>query len=397
MMWPTEEWSAAARDSGAWRPAPFQQFSLKLHGWCNLACDYCYVYEMADQSWRDRPRKMDPATVERAAFRIAEHVVAHGVEYVNVVFHGGEPLLAGREAVAHAARSVRAALPSGTELSFRLQTNGTLLTDEVLDVLLAEGIAVGVSLDGDPRAHDRHRRYAGGRASHAEVTAGLPRLRAEPYRELSSHLYCVVDVANDPVQVYESLLEFGPPVVDFLLPDGTWSTPPPLRVAGAEATPYADWLIAVFERWYGAPQQETGVRFFESIIQLVLGGQSRVDSVGLSPNVLVVVETDGTIEQVDTLKSGYEGAAGTGLNVFDHPFDRALEHPGMAARQAGAAALCETCVSCPVARVCGGGYYAHRYREGTGYLNPSVYCPDLFKLITHIHERVQADLRLRAS
>ena len=33
-----------------WRPVPFRQFIIKIHSRCNLACDYCYVYEMADRS-----------------------------------------------------------------------------------------------------------------------------------------------------------------------------------------------------------------------------------------------------------------------------------------------------------------------------------------------------------
>ena len=32
-----------------------RQFLLKVHSRCNLACDYCYVYQHADQSWRTRP------------------------------------------------------------------------------------------------------------------------------------------------------------------------------------------------------------------------------------------------------------------------------------------------------------------------------------------------------
>ena len=34
---------------------PLSQFVLKVHSRCDLACDHCYVYEAADQSWRGRP------------------------------------------------------------------------------------------------------------------------------------------------------------------------------------------------------------------------------------------------------------------------------------------------------------------------------------------------------
>ncbi|MBQ1015767.1 hypothetical protein KBX53_33550, partial [Micromonospora sp. M51] len=77
----------------------------------------------------------------------------------------------------------------------------------------------------------------------------------------------------------------------------------------------------------------------------------------------------------------YHGAAGTGLDVFDHPVDEGVRHPGVAVRQDGVDGLCATCRACPVVDRCGGGLYAHRWRTGSGFDNPSVYCPDLLGLI----------------
>jgi uncharacterized protein len=116
----------------------------------------------------------------------------------------------------------------------------------------------------------------------------------------------------------------------------------------------------------------------------LLGLPAAAEALGLDPLNAVVVETDGAIEQVDSLKSAYDTAAATGLDVFRHSFDRALRHPGVAARQAGADALAATCRSCPLLTVCGGGHYAHRYRAGHGFINPSVYCADLDRLIRHV-------------
>src|ERR1700733_12482231 len=72
------------------------QYVLKVHSRCDLACDHCYVYEHADQSWRGRPRAISLATVDAAAQRIAEHAATHDLGEVCVVLHGGEPLLLGR-------------------------------------------------------------------------------------------------------------------------------------------------------------------------------------------------------------------------------------------------------------------------------------------------------------
>src|ERR1043166_2879062 len=53
---PGSEWPAGLDIRGlleqGWRPTPFREFVLKVHSRCNLTCDYCYIYEMADQSWR---------------------------------------------------------------------------------------------------------------------------------------------------------------------------------------------------------------------------------------------------------------------------------------------------------------------------------------------------------
>ncbi|RKS76539.1 uncharacterized protein BZB76_1895 [Actinomadura pelletieri DSM 43383] len=394
--WPFSGLDIPALVAGGWCPRPFSEFVLKIHGRCNLACDYCYVYESADQTWRTRPTVMRPDVVDATAERLGEHARDHALPRVAVVLHGGEPLLAGRTTIAATIERLRASVPSGCEVEVSTQTNGVLLTESMLAMLADHDVGVSVSLDGDRAGHDRHRRRANGRGSHAEVMRGLNRL-ATSHRPLYRGLLCAVDLDNDPIRTYEALLETRPPRVDFLLPHGTWSAPPPHRRTAVDDAPYAEWLIAVFDRWYHAPRKETGVRLFEEIVNLLLGGGSRSENIGLTPVTMLVVDTDGTLQQVDTLKTSYDGAPETGLTVFDHRFDDALWHPGVVARQIGRAALPVTCGKCAVRDICGGGAYAHRYRKGTGFLNPSVYCPDLLALINHIGRTVQRDLELASS
>src|SRR6478609_8550644 len=78
-----------------WSPVPFREFVVKIHSRCNLACDYCYMYEMADQSWRAQPGTMSVETVESTCRSISEHIATHAIPAVGVVLHGGEPLLVG--------------------------------------------------------------------------------------------------------------------------------------------------------------------------------------------------------------------------------------------------------------------------------------------------------------
>jgi uncharacterized protein len=274
-----------------------------------------------------------------------------------------------------------------------VQTNGVRLDADYLGLFEMLGVRIGVSLDGGPDAQDRHRRFASGRGSSGAVLAALQRLISPRYRHLFSGLLCTVDCSNDPLETYDALAAFSPPRVDFLLPHGTWDSPPPGVLPGSTLTPYADWLITIFDKWYAAPQ--TGIRMFEEIMHMILGGTSGIETVGLAPSRLVVIETDGEIEQADVLKVAYQGGPSTGLHVTRDSLDAALLLPGVVARQLGERALAMDCQGCGVRRVCGGGLYAHRYRAGTGFANPSVYCPDLMRLITHINATMRADISAR--
>jgi uncharacterized protein len=394
---PEPEWPATLDVEGmmalGWRPVPFREFVLKIHSRCDLACDYCYMYTMADQSWRIQPLEMSHTVVDQAAMRIAEHVETHRLPSVKLILHGGEPLLVGPELITYAVTAVRTAVGSSGRVDVVVQTNGLRLDATYLDLFAALGVRVGISLDGNATAHDRHRRHANGRGSYIDVKAALEGLALHSnYRQLFGGLLSTIDVRNDPVTTYEALLEFSPPMIDFLLPHGNWTTPPAYRTPGAADTPYGDWLIAVFDRWYRAPRRETRIRLFGEIMRTLLGAASRTEAIGLSPVTVIVIQTDGEIEQSDTLKSTFTGAPFTGLHVARDSFDLALLRPAIAARQIGERALSAACQTCKILRICGGGHYAHRYRAGTGFSNPSVYCPDLLRLIMHIRSTIQADI-----
>ncbi|MFI9364334.1 FxsB family cyclophane-forming radical SAM/SPASM peptide maturase [Kitasatospora sp. NPDC053057] len=363
-------------------PVPLTQFVVKMHSRCDLACDHCYVYEHADSSWRSRPKVIGEGILAKAAERIGEHAVAHRLSAVRVVLHGGEPLLAGPDRLRRAAEALRAALPPECALDLRIHTNGVLLSRAFCALFAELDVKVGISLDGDRAANDRHRRFADGRSSHPQVLRAVGLLNEPEYRHLFAGLLCTIDIENDPVAVYRALAGLRPPAVDFLLPHATWEEPPK-RVPGGGEAPYADWLLVVHRLWE-ADGRPFAVRTFESVHRTLRGLSSLTESLGLEPSDLAVLETDGTFEQADSLKTAYDGAPVTGMNVFAHSLDDLARHPGIAARQSGLAGLSAACRACPVVRSCGGGLYAHRYRADTGFDNPSVYCGDLMTLINGI-------------
>jgi uncharacterized protein len=371
---------------------PFHIFLWKIASRCNINCSYCYIYNLDDTTWRDQPHFMSAKVAQQAATRMLEHCRAHDKTDVVITFHGGEPLLGGVKHLDMLTSVVRRTLvDGGVDVQFGMQSNGLLFTPELGDLMLERAVGIGVSIDGPPEVNDVYRVDHRGRPTSARLEKALDVLMSERYRSLFRGFLCVINPDTDPVAVTKYFLAFDDARVDFLLPDNNHANPPIGKQQNRDATPYGDWLIRSFDYWF-SHSRRNNVRIFSSIIKMLLGGPSEVEALGVGPVDLIVVEANGDVEAVDTLKSTFHGAAKLGYNVFAHDFDTVARHQAIRSRQSGVGALCRTCQACPVVRVCGGGYLPHRFSKANGFDNPSVYCADLLKLIEHIASAIVREL-----
>ena len=363
-------------------------FLLKVASRCNLACDYCYMYEHADQSWRQQPHMFTSETSAAAVKRIGEYVGGRDLQHVSVVFHGGEPLLFGAARLANLAAELRKAVPGGTRCDVSLQTNGVLLTAEALGILADADIGVSISLDGPRAVHDLHRLTSAGQSSHKDTERALALLAARP--KTFAGVIAVIDPSTRPRDVLSYFAGKYVPALDFLLPDATYIR----RPAGRDTDPdlYVRWLIEAFDVWFDE-FPELPVRMFESLLGAVCGQPSPTDAFGFGSVSLLTIETDGSYHDLDVLKITAEGRSALGMNVRDHSVEEACAAPALAqhARLLSLVGLSETCQSCPEVKVCGGGAVPHRYADD-GFEHPSVYCAELLALIRHIRARLTGAL-----
>lgn len=367
---------------------PVREFILKVASRCNLDCAYCYEYRHGDESWRFASKFMRPLVYETTARKIADHVVRHELEEVSVALHGGEPLLLGPARLDRLACSLRTIIaPTGATLNLTMQTNATLITDEIAEVIRARGIRVGVSLDGGRKENDRYRLDHTGASSFDRVMAGLETLRSVAPGEPTGIL-AVVDIENDPIETFDALAALGIVNVDLLLPHHNWDRRPPIPPAGAMPA-YGQWFGAVWDAWVGGRHSHLRIRFLDNIVARLVGHPGLYEQMSEAPVALITINTDGAIEGVDTLKSTGTGVQKTGLNVLDHSIDDVLAHPLYLARQDWQASLPDACAGCSIKRICAGGYLPHRYRSGMGFNNTSVYCDDLFHLVTKIYQDIR--------
>lgn len=151
---------------------PIRRFIVANTSACNLACSYCYnQHEGNRPSFRERP-VLSAGDLEGAMRTLAR--LSGGATELELLFLGGEPLL--RFDLIRRACELRRQLPelAGKRVRIFLITNGTLLTEEVLDFCSRENVHVKISLDGNREQHDRNRRFAGGRGTYEAILERLP-------------------------------------------------------------------------------------------------------------------------------------------------------------------------------------------------------------------------------
>lgn len=328
---------------------------------------------------------MEPATAEELALRVGEHADKYSQSRMDITFAGDDPLQAGREFFGTAVSALYDRLPRTAELQLSVQTPAASLRRTMMEFFLRNHIQVDAAVDAIPQPVSRPTNVS-------QDATGIQLLQELRYTPVYRRLVYPLSLQDDPVRTYKSFQKIWTPAVDFVLPHGTWESPPPGRTPHNPATPYADWFIPMFDHWINHDMPATTPLLLDNIISGLLGNKTFTEAIGKQQQATVTVGPSGDYRRpaADIQSSGEP--ASLDMNIFEHPLHTAARHPRIRRRLAQTA-LSDTCRSCQLVEVCGGGMYAHRYSEARYFSNPSVYCPDLTKLILHIHQTVSAEMQ----
>lgn len=127
---------------------------------CNLKCSYCFENE--------EYRKMGNMPFEVAKKAIDVFFTDNSTKWV-IIFTGGEPVLNYnliKEIVKYVSNL-------GLLVEYRIKTNATLLNEEKMNFLIENKFKIQISLDGNEKAHDTHRKFANGKGSFKIVDRAL--------------------------------------------------------------------------------------------------------------------------------------------------------------------------------------------------------------------------------
>lgn len=150
---------------------------LNITGDCNLRCVYCFASQNQGYSYH----RMTPETARSAVDFMLK--LTPDADRYSILFFGGEPLSNFRvmnETIAYSEECVVG--KHGKRITFSIDTNGTLLTEPILELLKDKISGCLVSLDGPRHVHNLSRPYRNGRGSFDTIMKNIEILRDNSVR-----------------------------------------------------------------------------------------------------------------------------------------------------------------------------------------------------------------------
>lgn len=345
------------------RVRPFSLLIKPVSADCNLRCRYCFYLDHLD-FYPGKKHRMSDETLE-AIIRTYLSVPLH--EHI-FLWQGGEPTLMGLEFFERVAELQDRYSPPGGRVSNGLQTNATLLTDELARHLKAREYLVGVSIDGPPEIHDEYRLTAHGRATHEQVIAGLETLRKHG---VECNVLCVVTQANAPhgKEMYRYLKSLG---FDFhqYIPCVEFDPAGALADFAVDGEAWGQFLSDVFEEWRKSDTRRVSVRQFDSIVNKLVLGRPTLCPMDTNCCQYFVVEFSGDVYPCDFFVRS-ELSLG---NVRSHAWVEMLEEPKYVEFGARKPRWHSDCQRCEYLELCAGDCLKHRGPPGSAPETKSVLC-----------------------
>jgi uncharacterized protein len=141
-------------------------FIIDLTKRCNFDCIYCFRdFHNTDVIPMDM--------LEKILQYILNYCHRESITKIGLQMWGGEPLLA----LDRIEYVVNYFAHTDVKAAIDIESNASLVTDEIAQKLYGWGIRVGVSLDGTPALHNRQRRLVNGKPSAKLVESGIKNLQ----------------------------------------------------------------------------------------------------------------------------------------------------------------------------------------------------------------------------
>jgi len=241
---------------------PYNFITKPIGPLCNLNCSYCF-YLSKEQLFHHKTSKeyiMSPEILELYTKQYIQSQ-PEGTKEVIFSWQGGEPTLLSLDFFRTAFELQNKYKPENMTVRNSLQTNGTLITDEMAQFFKENNFLIGISIDGPERLHNRYRQDRDGKGSFSRVMDGIEKLKKH---NVDFNTLTVVqdDNALHPEEVYRFLKEAGSgfiqfiPIVEPVLKSGRYT----VSEKTVPSLLWGEFLTRVFQDWL---QKDIGTVFVQ--------------------------------------------------------------------------------------------------------------------------------------
>ena len=349
-------------------PDDFQIFVKPVGAVCNLGCTYCYYLGKKDLYASSGSLRMSDDILERY---IKQHIEASSDDTIFFSWHGGEPLLAGIDFYKKAVSIQKKNLPSGRKVLNGIQTNGTLLDEEWCHFLKSENFIIGISIDGPPDLHNKHRITPAGDHTSERVLRGYELLKKF---KITSEILCVVNSANSlhPLEVYNFFRQLGTEYLSFLpLVERDPSGEAGVSDSSVRPEDFGRFLSVIFDEWAGHDIGKIKVQIFEEALRPAFNQDHTLCIFKTDCGGVPVLEHNGDFFSCDHFVDHVHMIG----NILQKPVSEMLDDPQQKRfGKAKSQTLPRYCLQCDVLSMCNGECPKNRFittpdgQSGLNYL-----------------------------
>ena len=154
-----------------------EYLSLILSEQCNFACQYCISSSMLNASDRGLSKKkiMSMEVAKKALDRFFAEAKKSSKNSVYINFGGGEPLI-NWKVMLHAMEYCTKKHADAFQITFSINTNGSLINTEIASQLKRFGVKIAISLDGLEHGNNAVRVFQSGQGTHALIVKAMDAL-----------------------------------------------------------------------------------------------------------------------------------------------------------------------------------------------------------------------------
>jgi uncharacterized protein len=147
---------------------------------CNLRCKYCYDAASHVNSCSKTIKEANKKFEKEYDQLLKDFdLIYEDKDHLKLIFHGGEPLLIKPSNIDRLCTDLS---NNFDDISYSIQTNGTLINDETIDVFKKHDFKVGLSLDGCNEQQNCQRIFPGGKNSFDAVMSKIKLLKDNDVR-----------------------------------------------------------------------------------------------------------------------------------------------------------------------------------------------------------------------